>query len=148
MRVKEINDTTKKKLTNIILDGQALGLGVNAIAKNITTELAGEFSKSRARTIARTETHTAAGFGSNAQALNTDYKTTKTWVATEDERTREAHIDADGQTVGSDDAFDVGDEALYYPGDPSGSPENIINCRCAMYVQPKTNAFDEGNLLG
>jgi len=26
----------------------------------------------------------------------------------------------------------VGGERLMYPGDPSGSAENVINCRCAV----------------
>jgi hypothetical protein len=28
--------------------------------------------------------------------------------------------------------FDIGGEALMYPGDPAGSAGQVINCRCAM----------------
>lgn len=56
----------------------------------------------------------------------------KTWVATLDEATREAHADADGQQVGLDETFDVDGEDLEFPGDDSGSPENVINCRCSV----------------
>ena len=31
-----------------------------------------------------------------------------------------------------DEKFQVGDDVLAYPGDPSGSPEEVINCRCAI----------------
>ena len=31
--------------------------------------------------------------------------------------------------------FEVGGEELEYPGDPNGSPENVIQCRCqALYI--------------
>lgn len=60
------------------------------------------------------------------------YKMVKTWVAVGDSRTRDAHKHAHGQIVDLNEAFDVGGEKLMYPGDPNGSPENIINCRCTM----------------
>lgn len=60
------------------------------------------------------------------------YKIVKQWVAVSDNRTRDAHKHADGQMVDMDEAFKVGGEKLMYPGDPNGSPENIINCRCTM----------------
>lgn len=54
----------------------------------------------------------------------------KTWLATFDARTRPSHADADGQTVPFDQPYDVGGEDLMYPGDPDGSDEEVINCRC------------------
>lgn len=57
---------------------------------------------------------------------------TKTWVAVMDDSTREAHADADGDTVGLEDLFNVDGEDLEYPGDDSGSPGNTINCRCTV----------------
>ena len=55
---------------------------------------------------------------------------TKVWNAIGDDRTRPDHLDADGQEVALDDTFLVGGEDLLYPGDPAGSDEEIINCRC------------------
>jgi hypothetical protein len=37
---------------------------------------------------------------------------------------------ADGQVRKANEPFDVGGEELMYPRDPSGSPENTINCHC------------------
>ena len=34
------------------------------------------------------------------------------------------------------DQFDVGGELLSYPGDLSGSPGNVINCRCCVAMVP------------
>lgn len=56
------------------------------------------------------------------------------WVAVMDERTREAHVEADGQRQPTGGSFTVGGEQLRYPGDPLGSPENVINCRCRMFA--------------
>jgi len=54
----------------------------------------------------------------------------KEWLATQDDKVRDAHAAADGQKVPIDESFDVGGEQLEYPGDVAGSPENVINCRC------------------
>ncbi len=53
------------------------------------------------------------------------------WVTTLDERTRVSHVAANRQEKSSFESFLVGGEALSYPGDPNGSPGNIIGCRCS-----------------
>lgn len=53
----------------------------------------------------------------------------KRWVATADERTRESHLEMDGEEVDLDEAFSNG---LQYPGDPDGDPSEVYNCRCTM----------------
>lgn len=65
-------------------------------------------------------------------ALAASVTVTKTWVAVLDESTREAHAEADGQEVPIDESFEVDGEDIAFPGDPSGSPGNVINCRCAV----------------
>lgn len=55
------------------------------------------------------------------------------WATQGDERVRPAHDDADGQIVDVDEPFDVGGEPLMYPGDPNGSAENVLNCRCDVW---------------
>jgi hypothetical protein len=45
---------------------------------------------------------------------------------------RPGHEAADEQVVDVDQPFIVEGEALMYPRDPSGSPENTINCHCIM----------------
>jgi len=52
------------------------------------------------------------------------------WRAQADSRVRDAHADAHGQEKILGKPFIVDGEELMYPGDPGGSPENIINCRC------------------
>ena len=53
----------------------------------------------------------------------------KEWIATNDSRTRHSHAALDGATVDQDKKFDNG---LMYPGDPSGNPEEVWNCRCTV----------------
>jgi len=56
------------------------------------------------------------------------------WFSQKDDKVRESfnydHVAADGQRVQIGQPFIVSGEALRYPGDPSGSLGNIINCRC------------------
>lgn len=59
--------------------------------------------------------------------------------STIDTRTREAHFAADGQVVALDQPFVVDGEELDYPGDPNGSGDNVINCRCSFVVQDNTD---------
>lgn len=88
----------------------------------------------RARTVAITEVHRAWNFGALAASMRAQMQLqrqlTKTWVAKDDSATRPGHKLADGQTVPINQPFIVNMEPLMMPGDPSGSPSNVINCRC------------------
>lgn len=90
--------------------------------------------ESRARTVAVTESHRAWNFGALAAALQaqdgSSLPLVKRWDSRDDTRTRDAHERADGQTVPVSQPFIVDLEALMAPSDPSGSPHNVINCRC------------------
>lgn len=59
----------------------------------------------------------------------------KTWIATIDDRVRDGHDNADGQSVRGQEDFIVAGEALKYPKDPAGSVGNTINCRCVLDYQ-------------
>jgi 2'-5' RNA ligase len=65
------------------------------------------------------------------------------WVTMEDDRVRPMHAETAGQTVPSGQPFSVGDVELLYPGQPVGSPEHWINCRCV--VRPAL-VTDSGNM--
>lgn len=55
---------------------------------------------------------------------------TKFWNTVEDEHVRPTHEDIDGTELPIDQAFKVGKWRMQFPGDPSGGPEERINCRC------------------
>jgi hypothetical protein len=130
-RITSVAETTRQQIVNQITRGQQAGEGVDEIAKRIAGNV-GIISRQRGALIARTETHGAANYGADGAARATGLKLRKEWVAAEDERTRPDHDQANGQIVDMDQAFDVGGEALMYPGDPAGSAGNIINCRCGV----------------
>lgn len=134
-KVTQINRTTESQIRSIIRGGLDEGLGVDKIGKRIR-ETAAPMSALRAHIIARTETHTAANFGAQTAAELTGLDMKREWVSASDERTRDTseadHRDADGQVVGMKEPFVVSGEKLMFPGDPSGSASNIINCRCSV----------------
>lgn len=88
----------------------------------------------RARTVAVTEVHRAFNMGALAASMRAQVRLqqqlTKTWNARDDSATRPGHARADGQTVPVNQPFIVNMEPLMMPGDPAGSPSNVINCRC------------------
>ena len=128
-RITSIADTTRANIVDATLAGYAAGLGQRGVAEAILAALP-SLSDYRANLIARTETHGAANYGSVEAAKETGVDLRKEWISAEDDRTRDSHRDANGQTVGPNDAFTVGGEELQYPGDPAGSAENVCNCRC------------------
>lgn len=54
----------------------------------------------------------------------------KFWNTVEDEHVRPTHERIDGTEVPIGTAFKVGKWRMQFPGDPSGGPEERINCRC------------------
>lgn len=62
----------------------------------------------------------------------------KEWLTARDANVRPTqpgdfnHQTADTQRRNVGDPFSVSGESLMHPGDPAGSPGNIINCRCTM----------------
>jgi len=130
-RITFIADTTRQQIVNAVAAGFAEGLGVSEIAKQVRKRVP-TMSAFRSAMIARTETHGAANFGANEAAKETGLRLNREWVSAADERTRVDHADADGQIVGQDEPFDVGGEALMFPGDPAGSAAQVVNCRCAI----------------
>ena len=56
----------------------------------------------------------------------------KEWIATKDERTREAHLELDRVQVPYDEPFENEIGQIMFPGDPNADPANTYNCRCTM----------------
>lgn len=139
-RASEISETTRTRIHNSIVRGLEVNDSPAQIAQRIREEV-DDMTRARARTIARTETASAQQSGEfdemSATSEALDMPMTKTWVATEDERTRDSHSAADGQTVDLDEMFEVGEASLKHPSDPDGPAEEVINCRCAVVYQPK-----------
>lgn len=128
-----VTSTTYQAIQQALTDGVAQGASIDDLAAAVE-QVFSVASSSRARTIARTEVIGAAN-GSHtlaSQQLPSDVAAGRIWISTSDDRTREEHADADGQVVGMHEPFMVGGDSLMYPGDPNGTPDEIINCRCTI----------------
>lgn len=66
----------------------------------------------------------------------------KQWDAVLDGRTRDSHRRVDGEIRELDEKFSNG---LMFPGDPSGSAAEVINCRCTSNTRSKWG-LDEDEL--
>ena len=68
----------------------------------------------------------------------------KVWIATPDDRTRESHIEIDGEEVDIDESFSNG---CNYPADPAGDAEETYNCRCSMRTHIIGFRRDDGTIV-
>lgn len=79
-------------------------------------------------TAAETETHAAQGKGLLAGIEYTG-QDLKQWLTMMDGHERDSHAMIDGEIKGTNEVFSNG---LAFPGDPSGSADEVINCRCTI----------------
>lgn len=96
--------------------------------------------KNRARTVARTEVVGAYNGGLHdaftmLADADPDTSYVHRWLATEDQRTRPDHREADGQTVPWGQPFTVGGYQMMHPHDPTAPAKEIINCRCVELLE-------------
>ena len=130
-RITRVTETKRRQIINAVDAGYRSGATLPEVAASVRA-LIPAIARYSADAIARTEIHGAANYGSNEAARETGLPLKREWLAAEDERTRESHAEADGQIVGQDEPFQVGDSLMMYPGDPSAPPEEVVNCRCTL----------------
>ena len=128
-----------KLMNSAITQGIVQGETIPQIAKRIA-RVTGESSYKSAVRNARTAYTSAQNAGRIEglhQAQQLGIKVKKQWMATLDDRTRDAHADLDGQIRDVDEPFDSELGPIDYPGDPTADPGNVYNCRCTLvYVYP------------
>ena len=71
------------------------------------------------------------------QAAATGESWIKVWHATDDERVRPTHLEADKQVRPILEPFEVGDAKLDHPADFDAPPEEFYGCRCSMFVMSR-----------
>jgi len=140
-KVTAITDVTRRDAINVIrksLSGD-LSDGEGRIGYRLSQDLekaGAKISKWRARVIARTEVNGAFNAGQDfgmqkmSQDLGLEY--TKTWLATADNRTRDAHYNMNGKTIPREASFIVGGEEMDRPHAIGASAANVVNCRCGL----------------
>lgn len=134
-RLKDSGDVAWGQARASLSQGVAGGEALPALQQRIQDAL--DAGQARATLIARTEVHAASTAGSldGMQALGDSGLQYKTWNAVMDDRTREEHADADGQTVALDDTFNVGGDEYDVPDDP--------NCRCVLTYGNSPDGTDD-----
>lgn len=144
-KVKDIQDVTAKKIEKIVHDAmdrhavmeaaKEAGDVVEPLDRYLKSSVAeglkdayANYANQRALTIARTEVLGAASYGQEV-SISLSGASKKEWVSSRDSETRESHAELDGEQINVDDTFSNG---CRFPGDPLATPDEIINCRCAL----------------
>lgn len=136
-------DITKDVLWNIkninaqVAQGIVQGESIPKIAARIQN-VTGVNTASAVRT-ARTVaigSHNAGRQHSLSTAEELGIKTRKQWFCLHDSRTRDSHLEIDGEIVENDKAFSNG---CRWPGDPIAPASEVWNCRCR--IDPVIDGF-------
>lgn len=141
-KVTGIDQTTQQAIRTYLQSAIEEGMSVQNVAKLIAEGTIPNMNRARALRIARTEVIGASNAGSLAGARSMQIKgLKKKWLVALDGRERPEHAAVSASTavdpIDIDDLFNVGGDMLEYPGDPRGSADMVINCRCAVgYVTP------------
>ncbi len=111
------------------------GEGIQNQSKRIERSVANSwkiYGKFRSARIARTEVAILSNKASRVGAEATGVEYRKQWMAFLDNRTRDAHREANNKSVGKNEKFLIGIDRMEGPGDETASAGNIINCRCRL----------------
>lgn len=119
-----------KKVNAEILQGILQGESIPKIAQRLQnvcgSNKAVAIRNARTMITASQNSGRIAGF---RQAESDGVIMKKVWIATEDSRTRDSHIAINGEMQDNNKTFSNG---LMFPGDWSGRPEEVYNCRCTL----------------
>lgn len=154
-RVTSVQDNRKqvliKELKRFFSDPEFQALNERDAQKLLRDRFKG-ISKYQAERIIRTESVAAANYATSesAKQMFNEQDLMKEWITAEDGRVRRiprdqaSHRAMNGVTIEASERFKVptknGIDLLMFPGDPNGSPSNVINCRCTVAYVPKEAA--------
>ena len=131
------------------------GKGIDSVTQTIV-ENYNQLRDYEAERIARTETLKAQGNATHQRLVNNPDVEYIQWIATDDDRTRDSHLELNGEITYAD-GTGVYSNGLAHPGDENGDIEEWINCRCdevafipeAGYVPPEgaTSWYEDDMVL-
>ena len=118
------------RIIDIVLnEGERLGWGIEQISEEVTRQLKRDFTviqNYHAERIARTEVIGASNRGSYESALFSGVNMRKAWLTSGLKGIRDSHLYYESLGyMPMDYSYNTG---LKFPGDPTGAPEEIINC--------------------
>lgn len=120
----------RQHMNSAITQGILQGEDIRKISKRLqsVTDMDSRAAIRNARTMT-TSAENAGAMHSYKRAEEMGIKGQKMWMATHDSRTRDSHVMLDGEMQNLHDEFSNG---LQQPGDPSGDPSEVYNCRCRI----------------
>lgn len=130
IKIPEDERWSAKLINAQVTQGIIQGESIPKIAKRLENVTDGEAKACirRARSMV-----TGAENAGRVQAMETaetwGVKTRKRWLCTHDSRTRDTHLELDGETIDNDAVFWNG---CRWPGDYLAPPEEYWNCRCTL----------------
>lgn len=132
-RATSMTDTVKESMRVVFKEAAERDLSLAQTKALLKERIQGMVSDGKLDTIARTEYNNAYGYGQNHALEKLDKKgakVTRTWRVS-GTNVRESHAKCEGEQRGIGQAYSNG---LLYPGDPSGGPEEVINCNCWLEI--------------
>jgi len=134
-KIVTVSSTYFGDMNNLFKDRLVKGMDIRQAAREVKKMVnRKDFYQWQALRIARTETTAAANYSASISSSVSGYVMQKEWISSLDKRTRDPHRFANGTRVLEYEKFEVNGELLKYPGDPTASGGNVINCRCTVAV--------------
>ncbi len=163
-KVKQLLQTNNMKLSthtrsritstikNILLKSETRGENARTIGKLIQEQFT-KLANYESERLARTEIIKCHNMAKQDEITNNELIDYTQWISTDDERTRESHVELNGMIIRVGDVFPNG---CQYPGDPNGDAEEVVNCRCTivpyipeigMIAPPDMTCFTESDFI-
>lgn len=146
--IKTISSTNDKTIRRVVKEWVSETITAGDSLPELSKYLEAEFeglTPGRARTIARTEVSMASNTGTLEAVKSLKVPGLhKEWVTANDDRVRDGdgeianHAAMNGVSVALDDKFTVPpDTSMEGPGDDTGGPDQVCNCRCVLIFKQK-----------
>lgn len=137
-RLVGIGDLLWANARQQMAEGMRQGESIPQLAERVRQ--AAGVTEPRGTMIARTEVISTSNGAAIAQARTAGVEMVKEWIHTHDDRTRATHKNFSPANplgivhprVPLSEPFIVGGFPLDFPGDPTGPPGQVINCRCSV----------------
>ena len=120
----------ERRMRSALLQSAIKGESIPELSKRLANAVG--MNKTSAVRNARTmimHSHNAGRYEAGLDAIKRGIDMDKEWIAHIDNRTRESHIEINGEIVPFNEPFSNG---LMYPQDFDGDPSEVYNCRCRL----------------
>ena len=141
----KVGETAQGQINTTLQEGIDKGETTDQLAGRVRSVF-NSLTNNEAKRIAMTETSAAYGFARHTAMYDAGIQY-KSWLTSHGPTVREAHAQAEddygSDPIPLDEPFVVDGENLMHPGDPEGSPRNVINCHCIEIAVRKPAGGDQ-----